>query len=143
MPPARSLPGCSRPEPWPRRCRPPLRAAAACTGASSSGERRRRGRGTGRVVAGRGWSPDRGRAGAPLGRGQEARAEDAGPPPHTHTRGPPASAPGSGFTFGCPRGSHFPWEAVQLVPDLGLLVGDLERRQALAREETFFFFLLA
>lgn len=54
MPPARSLPGCSRPEPWPRRCRPPLRAAAACTGASSSGERRRRrGRGTGRVAAGR------------------------------------------------------------------------------------------
>lgn len=55
-------------------------------------------------------------------------AEDAG----SHTRDP-ASALGSSFTFDSSRGSHFPWEAIQLAPDLGLLVGDLELRQALAR----------
>lgn len=61
---ARSLPDCSRPDPWRRRCRPPLRAVAACTGASSSGERRGHGRGP-RDRAGR----------RPAGRGAQAEGE--------------------------------------------------------------------
>lgn len=55
----------------------------------------------------------------------------------SHTRGP-ASALGSGFTFDSPRGSHFPWETIQLAPDLGLLVGHLELRQALATGGNFY-----
>lgn len=73
---ARSLPGCSRPDPWRRRCRPPLRAAVACTVASSSGERRGHGRGprdrAGRRPAGRGAQAEGEKEGAPVGRGRKA-----------------------------------------------------------------------
>lgn len=64
-------------------------------------------------------------------------AEDAG----SHTRGP-ASALGSGFTFDSPRGSHFPWEAIQLAPDLGLLVETWNSGRRWPGEETFLGFVV-
>lgn len=64
-------------------------------------------------------------------------AEDAG----SHTCSP-ASALGSGFTFDSPRGSHFPWEAIQLAPDLGLLVENLELRQGVGQGRKCFLVLL-